>query len=104
MENMERREELRARFVRAKRALFERLQESFNERQKQAIRAVNGPLLVLAGAGSGKTTVLVERIAQIVRFGNAYEDEKTLLRHCPKRTWCALSRAFPFQKRRSFHC
>lgn len=75
MENMERREELRARFVRAKRALFERLQESFNERQKQAIRAVNGPLLVLAGAGSGKTTVLVERIAQIVRFGNAYEDE-----------------------------
>ncbi len=72
---MERNEELRVRFVKAKRALFEKLQESFNDRQKEAARAVNGPLLVLAGAGSGKTTVLVERIAQIVRFGNAYEDE-----------------------------
>ncbi|MBQ9129268.1 MAG: UvrD-helicase domain-containing protein, partial [Clostridia bacterium] len=72
---MERNEELRARFIKAKRALFEKLQAAFNDRQKQAVRAVNGPLLVLAGAGSGKTTVLVERIAQIVRFGNGYEDE-----------------------------
>ena len=72
---MERNEELRARFIKAKRALFEKLQAGFNDRQKQAVRAVNGPLLVLAGAGSGKTTVLVERIAQIVRFGNGYEDE-----------------------------
>ncbi|MBQ8911868.1 MAG: UvrD-helicase domain-containing protein [Clostridia bacterium] len=68
--------ELCARFVKAKRVLFDRLYESFNDRQKEAIFAVDGPLLVLAGAGSGKTTVLVSRIAQIVRYGNAYEDEK----------------------------
>lgn len=67
--------ELNSRFVNAKRALFDKLLKRYNLPQKQAICAVNGPLLVLAGAGSGKTTVLVERIAQIIRFGNSYESE-----------------------------
>ena len=65
--------ELQHRFVNAKRALFDKLLKRYNPPQRQAICAVNGPLLVLAGAGSGKTTVLVERIAQIIRFGNACE-------------------------------
>ena len=43
-----------------------------NDMQKQAVFCVNGPLLILAGAGSGKTTVLVNRIANIVKYGNAY--------------------------------
>ncbi|MDD4850449.1 MAG: 3'-5' exonuclease, partial [Gemmiger sp.] len=43
-----------------------------NPVQQQAVFAVNGPLLILAGAGSGKTTVLVNRIANIIRFGAAY--------------------------------
>jgi DNA helicase-2/ATP-dependent DNA helicase PcrA len=66
--------ELSVRFEKAKKALFEKLYDSFNDRQREAIFAVNGPLLVLAGAGSGKTTVLVSRIAQIIRYGNAYEE------------------------------
>ena len=66
---------LRARFVHAKRALFDKLYSRFNPPQREAICSVVGPLLVLAGAGSGKTTVLVERVAHIIRYGNAYEDE-----------------------------
>ena len=66
---------LRARFVKAKRALFDKMYENYNEPQREAIYAVKGPLLILAGAGSGKTSVLVRRIAQIVRYGDAYEDD-----------------------------
>lgn len=43
-----------------------------NDMQKQAIFCTEGPLLILAGAGSGKTTVLVNRIANLVTFGSAY--------------------------------
>lgn len=43
-----------------------------NDMQKEAVFQVNGPLLILAGAGSGKTTVLVNRIANIIRNGDAY--------------------------------
>ncbi len=61
------------RFDRIKRLLFEKMYGRLNEGQKQAVFAVNGPLLVLAGAGTGKTTVIVERIAHIIRFGDLYE-------------------------------
>ena len=43
-----------------------------NPVQKQAVFTTQGPLLILAGAGSGKTTVLVNRIANIIRFGKAH--------------------------------
>ncbi|MEG1426767.1 MAG: UvrD-helicase domain-containing protein, partial [Oscillospiraceae bacterium] len=43
-----------------------------NDMQKKAVFDIDGPLLILAGAGSGKTTVVVNRIANIIRYGKAY--------------------------------
>lgn len=63
------------RFLKAKRGLFDRLYGTMNEKQREAVFKIDGPLLILAGAGTGKTTVLVNRIAFIVKFGNAYADE-----------------------------
>ena len=46
-----------------------------DERQREAIEHVHGPMLVVAGAGTGKTTVLVKRIARLVREGHARPSE-----------------------------
>src|ERR1700675_563868 len=43
--------------------------------QRTAIDHVTGPMLVLAGAGTGKTTVLIRRIANLIREGHARPDE-----------------------------
>ena len=63
---------LEQRYIKAKRALFEKAYDGLNEMQKKAVFTVNHPLLIIAGAGSGKTTVLVRRIAFIIKYGNAY--------------------------------
>ncbi len=47
-----------------------------NEMQKKAIFCTEGPLLILAGAGSGKTTVIVNRIANLVKYGKAWASEQ----------------------------
>lgn len=46
-----------------------------NDRQQEAIYTTEGPLLLLAGAGSGKTTVLVNRIANLIKYGCAYNSD-----------------------------
>ena len=63
------------RYIRAKRALFNKAYSELNDMQRKAVFSVDGPLLILAGAGSGKTTVLVKRIAFIIKYGNAYASE-----------------------------
>ena len=62
-------------FVAAKKAALKKYFSRMNDMQQEAVFTVNGPLLVLAGAGSGKTTVIVNRIANMINFGNAFHDE-----------------------------
>jgi len=59
-------------YLSLRKKIIEKEYGRMNDRQFEAVVTVNGPLLVLAGAGSGKTTVLVNRIANIVKYGNAY--------------------------------
>ena len=46
-----------------------------NEVQFEAVTSVNGPLLILSGAGSGKTTVLIKRIVNMIKYGEAYNSD-----------------------------
>ena len=68
-------QELQQRFLRARRAYIESQFDNLNQMQKQAVMTTDGPLLLLAGAGSGKTTVLINRIYNILRFGSGSDSD-----------------------------
>ena len=59
-------------FLSLRKEILENEFSHLNNMQKTAVLTINGPLLILAGAGSGKTTVLINRIVNILNFGNAY--------------------------------
>ncbi|MDR1116773.1 MAG: UvrD-helicase domain-containing protein [Oscillospiraceae bacterium] len=67
--------ELKEKFLRLRRELISLDFSMLNDMQKKAALATEGPLLVLAGAGSGKTTVLIQRIANIIKYGRASDSD-----------------------------
>ena len=62
-------------FYSLRKKLIEKEFSRMNDMQKSAVFNVNGAVLILAGAGSGKTTVLVNRIAYLIKYGNAYNSD-----------------------------
>ena len=62
-------EQYENRFLNARRKYIAQQFSNLNEMQREAVLTTDGPLLLLAGAGSGKTTVLIHRIANLIRFG-----------------------------------
>ena len=64
-----------ARYPALKKQILEQYFSRMNPRQREAVFTVSGPVLILAGAGSGKTTVLINRILNLVRFGDAYHSD-----------------------------
>ena len=64
------------RFCRARRRVIAGDFAQLNQEQQKAALATEGPLLVLAGAGSGKTTVLIHRIANLIKYGRGADSEE----------------------------
>ena len=62
-------------YTAVRRAVIEQRFSNLNDKQREAVFATEGPLLILAGAGSGKTTVLINRIINILRFGQGLTSE-----------------------------
>ena len=105
-----------SRYAAARRAVIARRYKKMNPRQRDAVLATEGPLLLLAGAGSGKTTVLINRVDNLLTFGRgsdtdevpewATQEDLDFLEHFPEnpapedwrqaRRLCAVEPAVPW--------
>lgn len=62
-------------FTKLKKEILTREFSYLNDIQREVAFSVNGPLLILAGAGSGKTTTVTSRIAYMVKYGDSYNTD-----------------------------
>ena len=67
---------IKDKFLRLRREVIKNEYARLNDMQRKAVLASGNPLLILAGAGSGKTTVIVEKVACLLRFGDAYNSDE----------------------------
>ena len=68
--------EFREKYIEARKKVVENDFAKLNPMQRKAVMATQGALLILAGAGSGKTTVLINRIANLLRYGKAGDSDE----------------------------